>query len=79
MNLRELGKASGIAFSKIGSWERGKKEPAYEDLCHVAEALQVPIQHLWDHVGTPADEPEPLQKGRKSQRVHVSDSSTRGS
>ena len=76
LGVRDLGAAASVAYSKITAWEKDKLEPSYDDLCRIAEALQVPVQYLWDHVGTPSDEPPELPRGRKSTPVHAQETST---
>ncbi len=55
--LRELARRSGVNWGLIGRYENRKTAPQYEKVGHIAKALDVPLEHLWDHTPPPKCEP----------------------
>ncbi len=68
LSHRELGARAGLAYRSVGAWETGERDPSYDEACRLAEALEIPVQYLWDHVPAPLSPPPPLELGRKPKR-----------
>ena len=47
LTQKQLGERLGITSQSIAQWETGRREPKYQSIVKIADALNVPVSSLY--------------------------------
>jgi transcriptional regulator with XRE-family HTH domain len=64
LSQSELARKAGVPVRSVQNWEQGHRLPRPQALLPLAEALEVPVEHLIKSMSTTTKEPPARTKGR---------------
>lgn len=57
LGVNELARKASVSPSLVSAYELGKTNPRYRSALLIAEALQIPVEYVWDHRPPPGAPP----------------------